>query len=109
MSVFTDLLMVAFVTVYIVDLSGFTDSWRGAISRWLNIKSLRPLKPFDCSLCMTWWVCLVYAWVNWGMSIQIVAYCALLSFLSIPIGNAMIFIKEWLLWIIDKLMPGWKM
>ena len=39
------------------------------------------------------------------LSLPVIAYSALLSFLSVPIGQAMIFIREWLSWITDKLMP----
>ena len=107
MSMFVDLLLVAVVTIYIVDLSGFTQSWRSALARRMHINetNLRPLKPFDCSLCMTWWVCLGYALIKGELSLPVIAYSALLSFLSVPIGQAMIFIREWLSWITDKLMP----
>ena len=106
-SVYTDLLLVAAVTIYVVDLSGFTDSWRRALARLMHIReeNLRPLPPFDCGKCATWWVCLGYAAFNWGLTLPIIAYSALLSFLSLPIGQALIFIKEWALWLIDKLMP----
>ena len=104
---FIDLLLVAAVTIYIVDLSGFTDAWRSALARRMRIpeSNLRPIKPFDCSLCMTWWVCLIYGSVNWGFTLALVAYSALLSFLSLPMGQAMLFIRESILWLIDKLMP----
>lgn len=107
MSIYLRLLLVAAVTIYIVDLSGFTQSWRSALARRMHISepNLRPLKPFDCSLCMTWWVCLGYALIEGQLSLPVIAYSALLSFLSVPIGQAMIFIREWLSWITDKLMP----
>lgn len=107
MSIYLQLLLVAAVTIYIVDLSGFTQSWRSALARRMHINetNLRPVKPFDCSLCMTWWVCLIYALIKKEFSLPVIAYSALLSFLSVPIGQAMIFIREWLSWITDKLMP----
>ena len=107
MSIYLQLLLVAAVTIYIVDLSGFTDSWRSALARRMHINetNLRPLKPFDCSLCMTWWVCLIYALIEGQLSLPVIAYSALLSFLSLPIGQALLFIREWALWLIDKLMP----
>ena len=107
MCIFVDLLLVASITIYIVDLSGFTQSWRSALARRMHINetNLRPLKPFDCSLCMTWWVCLIYALIEGQLTLPVIAYSALLSFLSVPIGQAMIFIREWASWLIDKLMP----
>lgn len=107
MNIYIDLLLVAAVTIYIVDLSGFTDSWRSALARRMRIpeSNLRQLKPFDCSLCMTWWVCLIYALIEGQLSLPVIAYSALLSFLSVPIGQAILFIREWASWLIDKLMP----
>ena len=59
-NIYIDLILVALVTIYIVDISGFTESWRTALARSLKISesAMRPLKPFDCGKCMTWWVCL---------------------------------------------------
>lgn len=106
MKIYIDLLMVAVITIYIVDLSGFTQTWRGWLARFLRIRELRSLKPFDCGLCMTWWVCLIYAVAVGEFSLFTVAWSALLSFLSIPIGQVFIFIKEWICWVMNKLMPG---
>ena len=105
MNIYIDMLMVAVITIYIVDLSGFTQSWRGLLARCLHIKEMRSIKPFDCGLCMTWWVCLIYALVIGQLNLYTIAWSALLSFLSIPIGQVLIFLKEWICWVINKLMP----
>lgn len=105
MNIYIELLLVALVTVYIVDLSGFTDSWRGALSRMLHIKNLRRLPPFDCGKCATFWACIIYSASQWMFCLETVAFSALLSFLSVPIGQAMIFIREWIIWVTNKLMP----
>ena len=55
------MLAVMAVAVFVVDLSGFTETWRGWLARWLGRKELRPLHPFDCSLCLTWWGCIAAA------------------------------------------------
>lgn len=106
MKTYIDLLLVAAITIYIVDLSGFTESWRGALAKWLHTKELKPLPPFDCSLCMTWWVCIIYALCTGTFSLGILAYIALLSFLSLPLGQIFIFIREGMLFLIGK-MIGW--
>ena len=105
MRIYIDLLLVAIVTIYVVDISGFTDSWRGAVARFLKISNLRPLPPFDCGKCMTWWICLIYAICSGHFSLWTIAFSALLSHLSVPIGGALIFIREWLNWLTNKLMP----
>lgn len=105
MNIYIRLILVALVTIYIVDISGFTQSWRDALARWLHISTLRPLKPFDCGKCMTWWVCLIYPICTGDISLGTIAFAALLSHLSNPIGELMIFIREWMIHIIDRLMP----
>lgn len=107
MDLFVDLLLVAVIAIYIVDVSGFTESWRTALARSLKISesSMRPLKPFDCGKCMTWWVCIIYAICVGQFSLGTIAFAALLSHLSNPIGEGLIFIREWMTWIINKLMP----
>ena len=105
MTIYLELLLVALVTIYIVDISGFTESWRGLLAKSLHIKSMRPLPPFDCGKCMTWWICLIYSLCVGEFTLWTVAYSALLSHLSIPLGQAMIFIREWITWVTNKLMP----
>lgn len=105
MNIYTHLILVALVTIYIVDISGFTESWRTALARWLKVSTLRPLKPFDCGKCMTWWVCLIYALCVGQFNLETITFTALLSHLSIPIGETLIFIREWMLKILDRLMP----
>lgn len=108
MKTYIDLLLVAAITIYIVDLSGFTEGWRSAIARCLHVSesSLRPLPPFDCGKCATWWTCIIYAAITGTFSLVTLAYIAALSFLSIPLGQLFIFIRETLNWGINK-MIGW--
>ena len=87
MKIIIDLILVALVTIYIVDLSGFTE-----------------LKPFSCSLCMVWWVCLIYAAIVGNLTIPVVALIAFLSLLSVPFGQLLILIREAILKVINKLM-----
>lgn len=105
MSIYPQLLLVALVTIYIVDISGFTDSWRSALAKMLHVSRLRPIKPFDCSLCMTWWVCLAYALATGHLNLVTIAFSALLSHLSNPLAQVLIFIREWITWIMNRLMP----
>ena len=104
MKTYIDLLLIAVITIYVVDLSGFTQSWRSAIARRLKAKDLKPIRPFDCGQCMTWWVCIIFSLATDTFSIPILAYIALLSFLSIPIGQTLIFTREGLSFLINRLM-----
>ena len=103
MKTYIDLLLIAAITIYIVDLSGFTESWRSALARILKAKELKPMKPLDCGQCMIWWVCIIYAILTGSFSLPVLAYIAALSFLSIPIGQILIFIRESICAVIRKI------
>ena len=103
MKIIIDLILVAMVTIYIVDLSGFTDTWLKVLSHYKGRK-IQELKPFSCSLCMVWWVCLIFLLVTGNLTLPMVAFTALLSFLSVPCGQLLILIREAFLKVITKLM-----
>ena len=105
MNIYAELPLVAVVVVFIVDLSGFTGSWRGCLARVLGVRDLRPLRPFDCSLCMTWWCCLGWAALRGSLSLPTVAASALLAFLSGPLGQLMVLINEWLTHLLEAAWP----
>lgn len=103
MKTIIDLILVALVTIYIVDLSGFTETLLKVISAYKGRK-ITELKPFSCSLCMVWWVCLAFLLMSAKLSLPMVAFIALLSFLSAPIGQLLMLIREAILKVINKLM-----
>ena len=103
MKAIIDLILVALVTIYSVDLSGFTETLLKVISAYKGRK-ITELKPFSCSLCMVWWVCLIYAVIVGNLTIPVVALIALLSLLSVPCGQLLILIREVFLKVINKLM-----
>lgn len=105
MSIYLQQFILSAVVVFIVDLSGFTDSWRDALARALHIRNLRPLKPFDCSLCMTWWTCLIYPLCTGDFSLLTLANAAALALLSQPLSAVMLFIVESLNWLFNKITP----
>ena len=103
MKAIVELILVALVTIYVVDLSGFTDTWLKFLSAYKGRK-ITELKPFSCSLCMVWWVCLIYLVTTSQLTLSLVAFTALLSFLSIPMGQILVMLREVMLHIINKLM-----
>ena len=107
MSVYMEMLMVSAVTVYIVDLSGFTDNWRGALSRMLGGVRLRPLPPFDCGQCMSWWACLIYVLCVGKFSLATVAWSAFLAFMSTVTGGLLTLVRDAVAKIIDVIYGKW--
>ena len=104
MSIFVQIIAITFVVVYIVDLSGFTESWRGALAKFLKTERLKSLKPFDCSKCLVFWVVLAWLLVlGENLLICLVAAC-LLSYLSETVRMLLIFIREGLNFVLRKLI-----
>ncbi len=77
--IYLELLALAFIVVYIVDETGIVNSFKTFLKRWLNTKSDITLKPLDCSLCMTHWVCLVYVLLFGTLDIFVYLYILFLS------------------------------
>lgn len=103
--IYAELATVALIVDYIVGASGFTTSWRTAVAKRLGLKEhqMRPLKPFDCATCMTWWACLAWAIIRHDFTLWTVAASAALSLLSIPITDLLLFIREGLSALLRKL------
>lgn len=58
-----DLLLINLIVVLIVDLSGFMTDFKKLVWRVLFKSAYQDsfrIKPFDCSLCMTFWISLIY-------------------------------------------------
>lgn len=64
----TDVLKIVIVIVFIVDYSGFVDNIKMIIFKFLLGRNMPykeySLKPFDCSLCMSFWTVLAYLIFN---------------------------------------------
>ena len=109
--IYLEQLIVAVVVVFVVDLSGFTVTWLGWLSKWTaryGYGPVRKLRPFSCSLCMTWWCCLLWALIRGQLSVYTVGASAVLAFFSITVKDVLIFMQEWAAWTLSKLSPKWK-
>lgn len=97
MSIYIELLLVAVTVIYIVDLSGWTDTWLGWLSRFTTRRGFPPvrqLRPFSCSQCMVWWCCLAWAIIRHHLSLPTVAAAAGFAFFSLTINQFLLFIRE---------------
>ena len=104
-----DILLLAAIIVFVVDLSGFTQSWKKWLGKWLGVQ-IGDVPPFDCSLCLTFWAGLIYLIVEGDFTIPALAYLALVSYCTVLMGEILTAIRELLsalvryLWkLIDKL------
>lgn len=88
-----NLFLIAVITVCIIDISGFVDSTKSVLNKVITngkfSNSNYSLKPFDCSLCMTWWIGLIYLIIYNSVSLVNIAILLLIA-ISTPIINDII-------------------
>lgn len=51
-------------------------------------------KPFSCSLCMTWWSCLIFLLLTGGLSIPNITLALLVSWSGFIANDVLVLIKE---------------
>lgn len=105
-----EILLISALVVFVVDLSGFTESWRRPLSDWLHRKTgymIKHFPPFDCSLCLTLWAGLIWLAIRNAFTLPNVAFVCLAAYLTIPIGTTLTALRDLLLavvnWIITKI------
>ena len=106
MNTLIELLLIAVVTVFIIDISGAKTTLLHFVSIWLH-RDVQSLRPFTCSLCMTWWIGLLWLVLSHSCDLYGLAGLSLASALTRPIAGLFIFIIEALSalsdWLMDKL------
>lgn len=104
---FLELLILTVIICYLIDLSGIIGSvkwfiWKRickGIGRPENIR----LKPFECSLCMTFWIGLIFLILTAQLSLINVLMVCLLSFLSKNVTGLLRWIQEALVALEERL------
>ena len=54
-----DLFLITTIICFIIDISGIIESIEWWLYKWLKVNCKIP-KPFSCSLCMTFWMGLIW-------------------------------------------------
>ena len=88
-----NLLIITTIICFIVDLSGFIQEMEGILSKWLKFKVHIP-KPFSCSLCLSFWINLIYLLIIHQFTLPYILIVSLLSFLSRNISGFMLWVRE---------------
>lgn len=95
--IYINILLIGLIMVFALDISGFYQEITTIISGWLTngrIKKPIMIKPFSCSLCMTFWLSLIYVIVMNQFSIPMLAYCCLVAFLTPVFNDLLVFVRE---------------
>ena len=98
-----NLLLITTILVFIIDLSGFTQSVQTFLKKWLKTNKDIVIKPFMCSLCMTFWVGIIYALIMHSLTIPILAYIALLAFMTPVIKDILKLIQDFIIAVINAI------
>lgn len=86
MNIILKLLLIAFILVNIIDLSGFIQEMEKILSKWLKGKARIP-KPFSCSYCMTHWIGLGYLLVSGNFNLLTYSILLMICFFTENIGD----------------------
>ena len=102
-----ELILIQLIIVFIIDLSGVVDSIKLFISKHLTknkiVTTNFSIKPFDCSLCTTWWIGLIYLLICHSFTIPYIALVTLLSYLTPLSSSILLLIKDLAIFLINKL------
>lgn len=107
MMVVTNIILIAIVWVVIIDLSGFVDSVKRAIWKWVfkGSKEYRDFdfKPLSCSFCMTWWTSLFYLIIAGEWTLSLTAFSLIIAFMTPTIKDVLILIKDFITKMIETI------
>lgn len=79
MSVFWNVVLIQILICFIIDLSGFIQELETILSKRLHFRCVIP-KPFSCSLCMGWWMNLIYLIATGQLTLVTVVFVAIIAF-----------------------------
>ena len=96
-----NMFMLTFLIVFVVDISGFVNTLKMQLWSFLKGRGVSyrdfPLKPFDCSLCMTWWAGLLYIIMTGCFSLGSICIVALMALMTDVIYEFVMTIKDLLI------------
>lgn len=97
--IYIEILLIAVIVCFVIDCSGFVDSLKNFIGKKIfHLKNFRPsdimLKPFDCSLCMTFWTTLLYTIVTGNIHLYTICYICVISLLTRNISNMLFWLQD---------------
>lgn len=103
--VLINLILIAYITVFIVDISGAIESFKSGL-KWLLTKGKMKnsdyvLKPIDCSLCMTFWIGIAYLLITSNFTLPYLGFVCLLACFANLIKSSILLVEDVLVTIIN--------
>lgn len=105
------LILLAYIVVMIVDVSGSIDSLKSGL-KWIFTKGKMKgsdyrLKPIDCSLCMTFWVGVIYLLIHGIFTIKYITFVLLLACFAEVIKDTILLGRDIAITIINWIYKKW--
>ena len=99
MSIFINLFLLTIIVCFVIDVSGIVNSIKRLYLKKvfkLKIPDISSLvwKPFDCSLCMTWWTGIVYLLIAGQFTLANLAFVTILAALASEISEMIRLAKD---------------
>lgn len=82
---YINILLIAAVWVFLLDVSGAWSEMTSIVSGWITGGRIRKpilIKPFSCSLCMTFWTGIAYIAIAGYFTLPMMAYVCLVAMLT---------------------------
>ena len=90
---YTQMILLALIVAFVIDISGFVGNVRPALNAALHRETDACWHPFDCSLCMCFWAGLVLCCFQ-GFTLQHVAFVCLCSYCERFIKEAVYIVSD---------------
>lgn len=102
-----DILTIALLCCFWVQ-SGASESFKNLVWRVLGGKQKplhqKPLKPFDCELCLTWWCGLAYLLITENLTLMGLLLVAVVAWSTPIITDILNIVVELPRWMLSKIM-----
>ena len=107
MSIWISILLIALISVLVIDVSGFIGNLEEFLTRVLGYKVHIP-KPFSCSLCTCFWASLIFSIATHNFSLPVIAYTLFISVLTPVINDLIWTIRDFLGFVVAWINTWWK-
>ena len=105
--IYIDILLIAFIVVAVLDISGFYDEVYLIAKKWLTggkfTSEVNYIKPWSCSLCMTHHIALIYVIIAGAFSLGMWAYIMFVALFTPVIKEVIMFVKHFILKLFSEL------
>lgn len=102
-----ELFYLTVIVCFIVDVSGIVDTVKHTLFVMLKGRNIPyrefSLKPFDCSLCSTWWLGIIYLIFFGEFGLQNILFVSLYAYGAEIISNTMIRVRDMVNYLIEKI------